>query len=545
MFACKDCGGNVKFDIQSGQLSCEYCHSMFDPYTYEDKTSDAQEVKDFDATIFTCPQCGGEILSTDDTAAGFCSFCGASTVLYSRIEKQNMPSYIIPFAKTKEDCRTSFSSLMSKAIFAPKDYKTASADSFRGIYMPYWAYHISQKGMFSIPAEKSHRRGDYIITDHYNLIGDVDAYYKGLSYDASSSFEDDISTKLAPYDTKGMKRFTPAFLSGFYADTADVASSVYLPEVENTAYENTSKKIMSTPQFRGYSVKGSLLNNTSAKATLEAADYAMFPVWFMSYKNGDRVSYATVNGQTGKIVADIPIDIKKFIIGSLIAAIPIFILLCLVTTLTPGVLLTIVGVLSALCGFLYSRELSDIIAREENSFDKGKLSKTNPDAVSQFDANNRGKSQRKANKKVKSFGSFSWIFAIVMTVYVLIFMFGFFHMSFITSLASSGSNTDGSTIAWFIAILICAFFDFKSFSKTKKLSDNQGFLHICLKIAAVLVATVVIFLQPVYDIFYYGAAFLVLAALLVNFISILNAYNMLASRKLPQFDTHKGGDDRA
>lgn len=101
MFACKNCGGNVKYDIASGQLACEYCHSLFDPYAYEDKTSDAEVSKDFDATIFTCPQCGGEIISTDNTAAGFCSFCGASTVLYSRISKEHRPDYIIPFQKQK------------------------------------------------------------------------------------------------------------------------------------------------------------------------------------------------------------------------------------------------------------------------------------------------------------------------------------------------------------------------------------------------------------------------------------------------------------
>lgn len=37
MFTCKNCGGNVKFDIKSGQLACEYCHSFFDPYDYDDK----------------------------------------------------------------------------------------------------------------------------------------------------------------------------------------------------------------------------------------------------------------------------------------------------------------------------------------------------------------------------------------------------------------------------------------------------------------------------------------------------------------------------
>lgn len=109
MFACKNCGGNVIFDISSGQLACTYCHTLFDPYEYEEKTTDAEVEKDFEATIFTCPQCGGEILSTDDTAAGFCSFCGASTVLYSRIEKEHRPAYIIPFTKTKEDCKKAYS----------------------------------------------------------------------------------------------------------------------------------------------------------------------------------------------------------------------------------------------------------------------------------------------------------------------------------------------------------------------------------------------------------------------------------------------------
>ena len=59
----------------------------------------------------------------------------------------------------------------------------------------------------------------------------------------------------------------------------------------------------------------------------------MFPVWFMSYRNGDRVAYATVNGQTGKAVADLPVDIRKFIGGSLLLAVPVFILLNLFLTL--------------------------------------------------------------------------------------------------------------------------------------------------------------------------------------------------------------------
>ena len=81
MIACPNCGGNLKFHIPSQQLACEYCSSQFDPYSFDSKEKDAQEQKEFEVTIFSCPQCGGEILSTDNTAAGFCSFCGASTML--------------------------------------------------------------------------------------------------------------------------------------------------------------------------------------------------------------------------------------------------------------------------------------------------------------------------------------------------------------------------------------------------------------------------------------------------------------------------------
>lgn len=61
-------------------------------------------------------------------------------------------------------------SLMKKAIFAPKELKDPKfIDGFRGIYMPYWTYYVTQKAPISLPAKRSHCSGDYIITDHYRL----------------------------------------------------------------------------------------------------------------------------------------------------------------------------------------------------------------------------------------------------------------------------------------------------------------------------------------------------------------------------------------
>ena len=104
MYQCPNCGGRLFFDIQSQQLKCDHCSTQYDPYAIS-KENDAEESREYDVTVFKCPQCGGEILSTDNTAANFCSFCGASTILSSRVSKQLKPGYIIPFSKTKDDCK--------------------------------------------------------------------------------------------------------------------------------------------------------------------------------------------------------------------------------------------------------------------------------------------------------------------------------------------------------------------------------------------------------------------------------------------------------
>lgn len=437
MFACPNCGGNLKFDIQTQQLGCEHCQTQLDPYSFDDKEKETHEQTEYDVTIFTCPQCGGEILSTDNSAAEFCSFCGASTILYSRLSKEKRPNYIIPFQKTKEDCKKAYSDMMKQAIFAPDELKNPRhIDSFRGIYMPYWAFYLTQEGTFSLNGSRSKRRGDYIYTDHYALKGEIEAYYKGLSYDASSSFDDNISVQIAPYDVKGMKSFTPGFLSGFYADTADVDSKNYEEDAKRTAFNNSIGAVYR--EFSGIEISP-LTSPSTLTTQVKEVDSAMFPVWFMSYRNGDRVAYATVNGQTGKVVTDLPIDTKKYTIGSLILAIPIFILLNIFFTVVPSTLLVLAMILAAICLFLCGIEL-------------GQLSKKEPDA-----------------------------------------------------------KKPGGMIA---------------------------------SIAALVVGAIILFLQPASDIFYYGASMISLGALFVTIKDIIKNYNILATRRLPQFD-RTGGDDRA
>ena len=190
--------------------------------------------------------------------------------------------------------------------------------------MPYWMYSFERNGDVSATASKYSRRiGDYVYYRDYRITSTVKAKSSGISHDATSNFSDSLSEAIAPYSIKDKKEFSPTYLSGFYADSEDVEKGTYYDETKEVVEKQASKELAKDSVFSKYNAK------PHVGMVLETTELGLFPVYFLATKNktGDRISYAVVNGQTGKVAAEIPIDFKKYIITSLILAIPIFILL--------------------------------------------------------------------------------------------------------------------------------------------------------------------------------------------------------------------------
>ncbi len=407
MYQCRGCGADLKFDIKSGNLKCDQCGSEFDPYLAK-QTNEALETTDaFDATVFKCPQCGGEIMTLDNTAAGFCSFCGTHTTLESRITKLAKPLHVIPFKLTKEDCKDAYLKTARRAVYSPKELKNREhIESFRGIYMPYWLYDVKQAGEFEINAKTMHRRGNYDITKHYKLRGAIDNEFDGIPFDSSASFADNISERIVPYEEREMKPFSTAYLCGFYSDAADVTAALYTQDAVNMATEETTKMIKTAPEFAPYTITDTNAALASKFNTqCPPAQAALFPVWFMSYRNGDRVAYAAVNGQTGRVSADLPVSPAKFLIGSILVSVPVFLLLALLFTFTPRQLLIATAVLAVISMIVYGTSQSAIDKRENFLDDKG--------AMHKYDKN---------SKMVKT-PKFSWLsFLSVIVCVVVIYL---------------------------------------------------------------------------------------------------------------------------
>ncbi|MDE6701829.1 MAG: hypothetical protein K2K10_12610, partial [Acetatifactor sp.] len=308
MYECPNCAANLRFDIPSQKLKCEHCGTLMNPYDFQkerDGLETTVEEEDYEVTVFTCPQCGGELISNDTTAATFCSFCGGSTILDSRISRKKRPKQIIPFQKTKEDCKAAYAKLMSRAFFAPSELKDKEyIERFLGIYMPYWVYNFEKEERVSFTGKQKQRSGDYVITKYYKIESDVQSRYKGIAFDASASFSDDLSNAIAPYEWREARPFTPSFLSGFYADAGDVEAQVYQKDARTMVQQDMCNKMRKDAVFRRYELGKDFVRAMAPKVMKQ--ERVMFPVWFLTYRKNDRVNYVVVNGQTGKAAGDIP-----------------------------------------------------------------------------------------------------------------------------------------------------------------------------------------------------------------------------------------------
>ena len=481
-------------------------------------------------------------MTTNVTAAGFCTYCGASTILDSRISEEKRPAHIIPFTRTKEDCRKSYSSLVKRALFAPREFRDPEfLDRVRGIYIPYWVYNYTFDGNLSLMGTKSFRRGDYRITEHYRMSGEVDASYKGLTHDASSSFDDNVAEAIAPFEAAKMQPFTPSILCGFYADAPDVESSVYTDDVLDSIAEDSIARLSGVPKYRSAGAEMPSIDDFRKKLTGSSLNThadepvcAYLPVWFLTYRQKDRVAYAVMNGSTGKITADLPVDTRKYLLGSLLLAIPFFAVLAFLFTMTGQMVLTASSVLALISLALYGTEISAISDKDSHANDKG--FRRDPDSAAPAkDRKSKPKKSRDARSFFKKYSSFVWILLLAIIMFPRI---GFMILE--------GGTFKGFQIYGAVSLVILLIILFlTNASADTEMARKKMFFHILGAIIAVAAAAGILIWNPVSDLWFYGGSILAAFGVCLTFLGIISKYNILATRPLPTFYDRKGGNDRA
>lgn len=329
MYQCKNCNGKIMYLIEERKLACESCDSRFDISDYTNESLTAE--KSYEINTYVCPQCNGEIVSADEQSVGFCPYCGTQVGLEKHLVNAEKPKHILPFSKTKSDCREAYAKAIEKVPFLPQEMKEPGAlEHFIGVYMPFWLYnaqtgcHFSGKGHTSKKIEEGKK--EYLITDYYTKEYDYEGDFKRYPKDASLCFDDNLSENILPYSdgSNDLEPFHPAYLCGFYGDLATVPQETYQETVLNEILEYHHKTgawdDLDKPNAKQ---RLKILEKSKETARMDA-ELGMFPVWFMTYRKKNRVSYGIVNGATGSMAMDFPVDIRAFLKSTLLLTVPLF-----------------------------------------------------------------------------------------------------------------------------------------------------------------------------------------------------------------------------
>ncbi len=301
---------------------------------------------------------------------------------------------IVPFQVTKERCVELFLEYANKVPFLSKELKDVELiQKFTGIYMPFYQYDV-QIDSASIAGYKTvERHSNYDIMEHYRIEVRVDGISRGALYDGSRYFDDQVSARSQPYNMQKQAPFNPAYLSGFYADVATVPADLYAADAEAQTVEYFAQKAAETAKekwgiYRNNEWEvvssGKWSRSVTFRSNLGSADepdkveahavgshLTLLPLWFLTLRKGDRVAYAVVNGESGKVVSDLPLDYGAFIVGSVWTSVVVFVLLEVMLQPTP-VMTTAASLLAA---YIMGRGILTS-AREEweqqcHAYDKG------------------------------------------------------------------------------------------------------------------------------------------------------------------------------
>ena len=375
MLACPGCGSNLTYNIDKGRLFCSYCQSDYEPDDKRLKQTMASEGEMIDAKIFTCPQCGGEMYTTDVDATAYCSYCGASNVLQSRVEGIDAPQKIIPFSVTKDQCIKTFNELAKGTLYSPREFRSGSGEGkLRPLYVPYRIFNFNLSGKAEIYGKRTEFEGAYRYSKDCRIDCRIDGDFTDLAYDASSAFDDTLAEQIAPFDMKEAQDFDAVYLAGAYANIPDVDEETYRHKALEYVAQKSIDTLGTTEVFASTELTdhpdGSPLSD-HLPVKEENSYIALLPVWFMSFRRGNRIAYAAVNGKTGKVYSDIPISLPAFWIGSFAAAIPIFLLLNGFVTLQPKNGLFAACFLALAGAVLYAGSYISILRREEHLDDAG------------------------------------------------------------------------------------------------------------------------------------------------------------------------------
>ena len=332
---------------ESGKLECEYCGSNFEAaeieVLYADKEEKAaaamqaaeegeagRQAADYDSDwdtsglsgdwgaendnmrSYSCPSCGAELICDKSTAATSCPYCGNPTVVPGQFSGALRPDFIIPFKLSKEDAVKALKAHYKGKFLLPKKFTRENhVQEIQGIYVPFWLFDGEAEGDARYEATRSYtyESGGYKVTEtkHYEIYRSGSVAFEKVPVDASSKLSDEHMDSIEPYNYKELRAFSTAYLPGFLADKFDVTVEQCRQRADLRCEGTFTRAMRKT--IKRYDT--CTLKELNVRLKRGKVQYTLLPVWVLNTKWRGKDFLFAMNGQTGKLVGDLPVHWGK------------------------------------------------------------------------------------------------------------------------------------------------------------------------------------------------------------------------------------------
>lgn len=326
-YKCPCCDGSIEFDSTAQKMVCPFCDTEFEMEALASYDSDLKAVGESDMNwnttaggewlpgeeeglrVYLCEACGGEIIGDETLAATACPFCDNPVVMKCQFRGELKPDYVIPFKLDKKAAVEALKKHYLGKKLLPKAFKSNNhIDEVKGVYVPVWLFDAKADAAIRYKATKvrtwSDDDYDYTKTSYFSVFRGGDLSFQRVPVDGSTKMDDKLMESIEPYNFDDAVDFQTAYLSGYLADKYDVSSEDSIKRADERIKASTEIAIAST--VKGYDTifpEATMINLQDS-----SAKYALYPVWLLNTSwNGEKYYFA-MNGQTGKLVGDLPLD---------------------------------------------------------------------------------------------------------------------------------------------------------------------------------------------------------------------------------------------
>lgn len=329
-YKCPACGGALNFDASQQQMKCPYCDTEFDvaalqeldealQQSTEEMTWEQEPMQQWTQEesqgfqTYVCDSCGGEITCDATTAATHCPYCDNPVVVAKQFAGALKPDLVVPFKLTKEEAVTALSAHLKGKPLLPKLFKSQNRiEKIQGLYVPFWLFDTQVHADIRYRATRVRHWSDsnynYTRTSHYSLLRSGQLAFRHVPVDGSVKMDNALMESIEPYDMSQAVDFKTAYLAGYLADKFDVPADDCKLRANDRIRVSTESAFAATAV--GYSTV--FPQHSNIRLSGGKVRYALLPVWLLTTRYGDKLYTFAMNGQTGKMVGNLPICWRTF-----------------------------------------------------------------------------------------------------------------------------------------------------------------------------------------------------------------------------------------